>query len=102
MERIICSAIIYDDGKYHAQEVGRVLSGIVIAGRRHANCYHTLELLVPGANKSDKYPTRDQQGFITSTGRYVDRKEAYIIAKAAGQCSLEHDDIPELISEDLY
>lgn len=40
------------------------------------------------------------QGFMTSTGRYVNRVEAYYIAFAAGQ--LESKDQPRLFSEDLW
>lgn len=40
-----------------------------------------------------------QQGFYTSYGRFVDRKEALKIAKDAGQIELENG---ILYSEDLY
>ena len=41
----------------------------------------------------------NQQGFYTSYGRFVDRKEALKIAKDAGQIELENG---ILYSEDLY
>jgi len=49
-----------------------------------------------------------EQGFLTSTGRYVDRKEAFLIALASGQ--LKPDKVkqadrrvtPDLFSEDLW
>lgn len=41
----------------------------------------------------------NQQGFYTSYGRFVDRKEALKIAKDAGQTELENG---ILYSEDLY
>lgn len=41
-----------------------------------------------------------KQGFYTSWGRFVDRKEALQIAKDAGQ--VEETDFNQLYSEDLY
>ena len=42
-----------------------------------------------------------KQGFVTSTGRFVDRREAGKIALAAGQVKrLDHP--PELFTEDLW
>ena len=41
-----------------------------------------------------------KQGFYTSYGRFVDRKEALQIAKDAGQ--VEETDFNQLYSEDLY
>lgn len=45
-----------------------------------------------------------QQGFITSTGRYVNRTEAWHIARAAGQITRKTSsgDAPKLFSEDLW
>ena len=40
-----------------------------------------------------------QQGFYTSYGRFVDRKEAMNIAKKAGQVETDNE---TLYSEDLY
>lgn len=42
----------------------------------------------------------DDQGFYTSHGRFVDRREAYKIAFEAGQITEKFDRL--LISEDLY
>lgn len=55
--------------------------------------------------------TRDEwraaeQGFIDQWGTFMDRKEAYQVAKAAGQIlygpHLGHCEPPELDSSDLY
>lgn len=46
----------------------------------------------------DVYPI--QQGFYTSYGRFVDRKEAFEIAKSANQ--IGDIERTELYSEDLY
>lgn len=46
----------------------------------------------------------DDQGFLTSTGRYVDRKEALAIVFAAGQPRIDHPsrNDHDLYSEDLW
>lgn len=43
-----------------------------------------------------------QQGFLTSTGRYVNRVEAYHIAWRAKQITENTPTYPELYSEDLW
>lgn len=47
---------------------------------------------------------RDMQGFLTSHNRYVGRREAYDIAKNAGQLLHDLHDLsnPQLVSEDIY
>ena len=44
------------------------------------------------------------QGFLTSSGRFVDRYEAYAIAEAAGQILVKTGSprVPTLYSEDLW
>ena len=104
-EFILCAAINYD--------------GKIICGHRHGDCYKTLTDLV-GELESDKLPSRDHQGFLTSKNRYVGREEAWVIAKANEQivyglktCDRDNDKIDEwlglegpqksiLISENLY
>jgi len=104
-EFILCSAIDYN--------------GIIVCGRRHDDCYKTLESLVPDIKESE-LPDRTKQGFLTSTNRYVDRREAWKIAKARKQIVFglkvsDHDNdkllqdlhpierpVSELISENLY
>lgn len=44
-----------------------------------------------------------EQGFLTSDGTYVDRREARKIADAANQCIPERDyEMAELFSEDVW
>ncbi|MHA1483128.1 MAG: hypothetical protein ACTSQA_06800 [Candidatus Heimdallarchaeaceae archaeon] len=92
-EFILCSAIMYD--------------GTVISGRRHKDCYETLERLRGISEDDDRAPGREDQGFLTSTNRYVDRKEAWKIAdennqiKFGREASYRGED-SELISENLY
>lgn len=42
------------------------------------------------------------QGFVTSTGRFVDRFEAYRIATAAGQIKEKTYPLDKLFSEDIW
>lgn len=102
-EKILCAAIDYN--------------GTIICGFRHGDCYAVLKSLL-GKIDSSKLPNRDNQGFLTSTNRYVDRQEAWIIALNNNQIiygleasrnaininGIECDDKdPEiLISENLY
>lgn len=82
---IICSAVKAEDG-------------YIARGHRHADCLRVLE----GMKKTHN---PDGHGFMTSTNRWVSRKEGYEIQVAAGIAS--HDTKNpylggELYSEDLY
>lgn len=69
---------------------------VVIGGYRHGDCFST------AINMGySNYISQDKQGFITSTGRFVDRKEAKIIARNANQL-LRESVCENLISEDIY
>ncbi len=89
-EKILCAAIDY--------------KGTIVCGYRHEDCYAILQKLI---NNDNIFATslcgRDKQGFLTSHNRFVDRKEAYRIAKENNQIIFgaeATDDI--LISENLY
>jgi len=60
-EFIICSAIN--------------ANGIIIAGKRHIDCYNTLRQL-----NNIEQNGREDQGFLTSHNRFVNHKEAWNIA----------------------
>ena len=90
-EFILCSAINYN--------------GTIICGHRHSDCYKVLRELFA----EPVLPGREHQGFLTSLNRFVDRKEAFKIAKENNQIRYglkasenedENDNI--LISENLY
>lgn len=92
-EFVICSAVRASDGR-------------VIRGHRHNDAIRTLTG-IPGYEK--ERPHGDDQGFVTSHGRYVNRKEGCKIQKAAGIPSVldgTKGNEPylhgELYSEDLY
>lgn len=122
-EFILCAAVWYNDGLRHDGQPENITEGIVVCGRRHHNCYATLKAL---GITNDDYKTmfsimsesehRKHQGFLTSKDRYVDRREAWEIAKENNQIkfglsnsdmklpnglqSIDNDDF--LISENLY
>lgn len=86
-EWILCSAVMYN--------------GMLIAGMRHSDCYR----VITGLTGITKLPGRESQGFLTSNNRFVDRAEAWKIAKNNGQIrygAVRHDEDIELISENLY
>ena len=95
-EYILCAAIkrlkpvsvIAYNYKTSTKEQDDIYS--VEIGRRHNDIMARFGKKVLGVN---------QQGFYTSYGRFVDRKEALKIAKDAGQIELENE---TLYSEDLY
>lgn len=84
-ERIICAAI-------------RTKRNVIIRGHRHSDCIR--------AASSRPHITQDDiqyraEGFITSSGRFVQRVEAMKIAIAAGQYTAEKGR-DKLYSEDIY
>lgn len=100
---IICSAIWFKDGNVYHHQPKNVDSGIVVAGRRHHNCFLTAQQLSGGGNGGTKIKNLSEngivQGFLTSDDKFVNRKEAGKIAFDAGQI----DKLTEcLFSEDLY
>ena len=101
LEKILCAAIWLRDGNIYDHQPRNIYTGIVIAGRRHHNCFLTLFKL-RGEQGYDK--KNIDQGFITNTDRYVDREEAYLIAAKARQLILPRTNKPHtiLMSEDLY
>ena len=110
-EFILSAAIYFNDGKEYQHQPENIKTGFVVTGRRHHNCYATLQSIaqcfgIEGmALKQIERIDRDNQGFITSTNRYVSRQEAFKIAKANNQIYHKaHDGFDEgmLISEDLY
>lgn len=99
-EYILCAAIkrikprvsIYGN-PYH-EGTNDILN--VELGYRHHDIFHRF------SDELNKSP--DAQGFYTSKGRFVNRKEGYKIALNAGQLPKDRisDGIDILCSEDLY
>lgn len=71
---------------------------MIVTGKRHADVFHTMYLYDIQYDKSSAV-----QGFLTDTGRFVNRYEAMKIALAADQIivpkNLLHD---ALFSEDVW
>lgn len=114
-EYIACSAIHYDNGvKYPFMGVYGIKSGFVLCGLRHPYIAAVLPTNIhfkQDAKKEDvlridwkhslvEYKTIE--GFMTSYGRFVDRKEAKKIAIACGQCKEDEFYSDYLYSEDVF
>lgn len=95
-EYILCAAIKRKKpiklDSYNYQTNGHIddIYSIEI-GRRHNDIL---------ARFGELYLDVHKQGFYTSYGRFVDREEALLIAKRAGQ--VKEDFAKKLFSEDLY
>lgn len=97
-EWIICSAVHIDDGGEYPHQPRNIATGLVVCGRRHHNCFVTLSLTSISVKQH-----KCVQGFLTSTDRFVDRREAMTIARREGQLMTEdYEGNSLLFSEDLY
>ena len=110
-EFIICAAIWIKDGEQYEEQPEGIDNGYVICGRRHHNCYQTITILKGDCNEylnrlnltEEDY--RDHQGFVTSTNRYVNRKEAWKIALENNHLYMVYVSLGDesiLISENLW
>jgi len=81
--------------------IKRISDGKIWTGRRHGN---VIVKIFEETGTRPVGPSKFIQGFITGDDRFVDRREAYIIAVECNQL-LDKDDPwapPTLMSEDLY
>ena len=125
-EKILCAAIHYDNGiKYIRQNQYGVETGFVLCGYRHPHIIDVLstnphyvknkfeendeefirkynDIKYKWGKQEDLEQTEIIQGFLTSKGRFVDRKEAFKIALNAGQINNDDRINKELFSEDIY
>lgn len=107
-EWIICAANHYDDDTVHNHQPVNVKKGFVTTGRRHHNCISTFAQIAgfPYSEHGQDIHNTEEQGFLTNLNRFVDRKEAFKIASAAGQITGPNKGQSEnsigLTSEDLY
>lgn len=113
LESILCAAIYVDTGQSENpnSSANSPETGIVFCGFRHNDCFTPLNAWKAELQESRYaryvaigaiYPDQlygSRQGFLTSTGRFVDREEAMLIARSAGQTTVAKTG---LISEDLY
>jgi hypothetical protein len=118
-ERILCAAIWYDIEPDKDDKAIRYLYkdkiGLVISGHRHGHCMYLFNTIIEhlrpdlkfvGGSDNTEYNKvtghHVHQGFLTSHNRFVDRKEAMIIAKNNEQVVRITGDDETLFSEDLY
>lgn len=77
--------------------------GEIIYGHRHNHCFDVVRARV-GIDKESI--VKAEQGFVTSTGRFVGRREAMDIQRVSGRPSRYREDGQYvgdvLFSEDLY
>lgn len=102
-ERIICSAIWYQELTTSHYLPTNVDKGVVVCGHRHVHCIHTMVSLT-GKRSVDSECGEYIQGFLTDKNRFVDRKEALKIAKEKNQIihNISLDMGIGLASEDIY
>lgn len=108
-ERVICAAIWVDDGRDDHDRASRTYptTGLVFAGWRHADCYTTLNAWAERLTPEERKTIGEAQfhglneGFLTSTGRFVGRTEGYQVALRAQQVA-PGGTRTSLSSEDLY
>ncbi len=108
-ERILCAANYYNDGNIHTHQPKNISRGYVVCGRRHHNCIMTFAHLIVGFPYNDfghAIHQTEEQGFLTTTDRWVDRQEAYKIAFEADQIIGPNKGCPTnsigLTSEDVW
>lgn len=89
-ECIVAAAIQYRVGE------GQIVVSAPIPGRHHT--------IITGLFLLTNHTTRaeDEQGFLTSEGRFVDRETACRIAREAGQIKTKHGPADTLFSEDMW
>jgi hypothetical protein len=104
-EYILCAAIWYKEIplKKNIEEVlpKNCNKGLVVLGHRHTQCMWTMGCLT-GFRSVTNAPDAAgeyEQGFLTNTNRFVNRKEAAEIAFNSNQITNQKN---ELYSEDLY
>ena len=90
---IICAAIWFNDGVKRENLPRNIKEGFVAAGWRHGNCFTCLYTHYPERDYILKNKDRKVtiQGFLTSTGNFVDRVVAGKIAFECGQVTKPND-----------
>lgn len=100
MERILCAATWFDDGKKYHQMPVNIEQGLVVMALNHAMVYQIIGGSVKERHDLGIY--EKQQGFVTNYRRFVDREEGLKIAIAANQIVKKHGIPDMLFSEDLF
>jgi hypothetical protein len=100
-EWILCAAIHLNDGETYPHQP--VPTGLVFCGHRHSAIIAQLAAAYGNHASRVADGMKEAQGFLTSRGRFVGRREAYEIAVAFGQVT-EGETVRSNIldSSDLY
>lgn len=103
-ERILCAAIWYLELPTQNFKAINQDKGLLICGLRHGHCIDIVKNL---ANLRTVKISPDGvgetiQGFLTNKNRFVNRTEAYKIAKEVNQLNDRYHTEGTLYSEDLY
>lgn len=105
IEKILCSAVWYDDGEFYPHSPRNIRTGLVIGGLRHCNCITVMAALL-GNRASRMRKAKEIQGFLTTHGRFLNRYGAYDLAVKVKQLKEPKGKIretpPQLYSEDLW
>lgn len=96
LEFILCAAVHFDDGKEYQHQPKNITTGLVMCGFRHCSIFTQTKKTV---KERIDMGIKEEQGFLTSKNRFVNRIEGAKIAFEAGQIVKE---IKKLYSEDLY
>ncbi len=104
MEIILCAAVWYKEIEVKKFIPVNILpkncdKGLVFCGHRHAQCIYT-KCSITGLRDCES--GENEQGFLTNKNRFVDRKEAWLIAEKANQIIRRSGGHGTLYSEDLY
>ena len=91
IEKILCAAIWFSNGKQYPYQPKNIDEGIVLCGHRHGVIFQqfrffatdVLKLDVAGRHALEIF--EKEQGFLTNFNRFVGREEAAQIAFDAGQ-----------------
>jgi hypothetical protein len=97
LENILCAAIWFDDGHLYNHQPKNIMRGYVMCGYRHCSIHGQFGKTVKERQEQQLF--EQEQGFLTSKNRFVDRIEGAKIAYKAGQIPQEKK---KLYSEDLY
>lgn len=79
-----------------AMRVGDVVISMKPPARHHTILHEMDRLGI------DPFVAPDDQGFITSSGRFVDRQEGCVIARSRGQIIVKTGPADVLFSEDMW
>ena len=97
IEKILCAAIWFKDFEAAVHAPVNINKGLVLCGYRHNHISSQMTVLY---KKHLLDCGAYVHGFLTSAGRFVDRKQgAIIFANTGGVLGFMND---ELFSEDLY